>query len=92
MRVKRATLLPFALYTLFGFTVMLLEVPNVRLFERAICVRHYKDTDVDEAACKKAAIQNTLSNIVGWKFSFDACAGMEYPDAFMCNFQVTKTV
>lgn len=77
----RAISLPFALYTLFHFTVTLLEVPTVRLFEHATCVRHFKDRGVDEAECKSAGIQNTLASIVGWKLTLDACAGRAPPKA-----------
>lgn len=74
MSTKRAVVLPFVIYTLFNFTSMLLEVPTVRLFEHAACVRHFQ-RDVDEAECKTPGIQNTLSQVVGWKLTLDACAG-----------------
>lgn len=74
MSTKRAIVLPFVIYSLFNFTSMLLEVPTVRLFEYATCARHLQ-RDVDEAECKTLAIQNTLSQVVGWKLTLDACAG-----------------
>lgn len=67
---------PFILYTLFNFATMLLEVPTVRLFEHATCVRAFHRLDVSETECKAADIQNTLSQVVGWKLTLDACAGM----------------
>lgn len=75
MILTRAIIIPFALYTLFNFTSMLLEVPTLRLFEHAICVRSNQRLEVDEAECKPAGIQNMLSLVVGWKLTLDACAG-----------------
>lgn len=74
MAIEGAIILPFIVYTLFNFTTMLLEVPTVKLFEHATCVRHFQ-REVDEAECKTPGIQNTLSQVVGWKLTLDACAG-----------------
>lgn len=77
MLLTRPILLPFTLYTLFNLTTMLLEVPAVRLFEHAICVQTFQRSDIREAECKTAGVQDMLSFIIGWKLTLDACAGMQ---------------
>lgn len=75
---------PYHLYTLFGFAVMLLEVPIIRLFERAICDRHFRSvarSAIDEGACKIPEVQDLLAKVVGWKMSFDALPGMYFVEA-----------
>jgi hypothetical protein len=75
MEFDRGVILLFLLYTLFYFNIMLLEVPRVKLFEHAICVRQFQ-REVDEAECKTSGIQDTLSQVIGWKLTLDACAGI----------------
>ncbi|KAL8327941.1 hypothetical protein RB597_003989 [Gaeumannomyces tritici] len=68
----------FALYILFNFvTLLLLEVPIVRLLEHAICHRRLGgDGAVDERNCKIPAVQDSLASITGWKVFFDAVLGL----------------
>lgn len=66
------------------FSKHVVEVPIIKLFEQAICDRHYAvHSDVrsaaagsiDEQMCKIPAVQNELAGLVGWKFTFDALPG-----------------
>ncbi|EJT80754.1 hypothetical protein GGTG_00748 [Gaeumannomyces tritici R3-111a-1] len=67
----------FALYILFNFVTLLLEVPIVRLLEHAICYRRLGgDGAVDERNCKIPAVQDSLASITGWKMFFDAVPGL----------------
>ena len=79
----------FVLQFLTYFAKHMVEVPMIRLFERAICNRYYAsiDTDtpnfalihvanVDESRCKIPPIQNELAGLVGLKFTFDALPGL----------------
>ena len=83
--LKSPSALPFALYISVSFATQLIEVPLLRLFENAICNRHYRfisdnslsiSTHVDELLCKIPAVQDQLSNVVGWKICFDAIPGI----------------
>ena len=73
----------YVLYNALSFATLLLEVPQVRLFERSICRRFYQGSDsvvspgkdVDESLCKVAAIQDELATVAGWQLSFNALAG-----------------
>ena len=65
--------------------MLLLEVPCVRLFEKAICNRYYRfyhqpgqilPSDITESQCKVAPVQDVLANIIGWQLSFNAMAGL----------------
>ena len=88
-RIQSPLVFPFVVYTLVSFATLLLEVPLIRLFETAICNRHYLlrgnaiiafvNDDVDESACKIPAVQDLLANVVGWKISFDAIPGIPNP-------------
>jgi hypothetical protein len=75
----------YILYNLLSFATLLLEVPTVRLFEKAICSRYYRShhqpgqflpSDISESQCKVAPVQDVLANIVGWQLSFNAMAGL----------------
>ncbi len=79
------SILPFALYILVSFATQLIEIPFLRLFEKAICNRHYRSighqspfvvNDVDETSCKIPVAQDQLSDVVGWKIFFDAIPGI----------------
>lgn len=73
-----------ALSLLIFFVTSLLEVPQIRLMERAVCKSYYELTsddmiwphDVDEALCKVTPIQSELALLTGWKLSFDSFPGM----------------
>lgn len=72
--------LPFLVYFLQSFTIQLLELPLVCLFEKVICNVHYRQNplhvrNIEEKWCKITPIQDKLSNIVGWKLCFDALPG-----------------
>ena len=77
--------LPFALYLSFSFATQLLEIPLLRLFENAICNRHYRSVrddslsashNIEEILCKIPTVQDQLSDVVGWKICFDAVPGI----------------
>lgn len=76
----------FALALGASFTMRLLEIPQVRALERAICNDHYRHSspeisvsqtsdDIDEARCKLEAIQSSLAYLTGWKLAFDSTPG-----------------
>lgn len=80
----------FSLQFLVGFAKHIIEVPLVRLLEIAICNKYYRTHDIPhipsiatqeiaEKLCKIAPVQDTLSTITGWKFSFDALPGKDFP-------------
>lgn len=79
------SVLPFALYILVSFATQLLEIPQLRLFENALCNRYYRSihddslsvviNDMDESMCKSPMVQDQLNDLVGWKMSFDAIPG-----------------
>ena len=84
---KSPSVLPFALYLSVSFANQLLEIPLLRLLENAICNRHYRSIrddslpvfiDVDEILCKIPAVQDQLSDVVGWKIFSDAIPGYLY--------------
>jgi hypothetical protein len=52
----------------------LLDVPYVRLFERAICQKHYASA-IDEAECKIPPVQRHLAKVLGLKVAFDVLPG-----------------
>lgn len=65
-----------------GFHVYLLELPLVRLVERAICQDYYKGLPlgpdwhhVDESLCKLPQIQIKVAYILGFRISFNAVPG-----------------
>ena len=66
-----------------AFSLMLLEVPTVRLVEMAICDRHYDSTalqsdrsrDDEELRCKITSVQNRLASLMGFKSAFVAIPG-----------------
>ena len=83
--LKSPLILPFALYLSVSFATQLLEIPLLRLFENALCNRHYRFmgddslslyNNVDEILCKVSAVQDQLSDLVGWKICFDAIPGI----------------
>ena len=83
--LKSPSALPFILYFSVSFATQLIEIPLLRLFENAICSRHYRfisdnslsfSTHVDELLCKIPAVQDQLSNVVGGKLCFDAVPGI----------------
>ena len=84
--LKSPSILPFALYISVSFATQLLEIPLLRLFENAICNRHYRfvtdnslvafSNNVDEISCKISAVQDQLNDVVGWKLCFDATPGI----------------
>ena len=76
--------IPYILYLLFRFAHFLLEVPTVRMIEHAVCHQQLNRVGLDaasmlpelnEKACKTAAVQEQVARIVGWKMSFDAAPG-----------------
>ena len=72
-------LLQFCTY----FAKHVVEVPTIKLFEQAICNRHYNIhddflfTSVDERRCKIPAVQDELAILTGLKFTFDALPGFQ---------------
>jgi hypothetical protein len=64
----------FALKFLVQFTTGILELPLLRLVERAICRRvlGYINVADEEAACKVASVQDKLALIMGFKWAFDS--------------------
>lgn len=79
--LKSPLILPFALYMTASFATQLLEIPLLYLFGNAICNRHYRFindeplslfNDVDETLCQIHAVQDQLSDVVGWKTCFDS--------------------
>ena len=83
--LKSPSILPFALYLSASFANQLLEIPLLRLLENAICNRHYRSIGddslsvfiaIDEILCKIPAVQDQLSDVVGWKICFDAIPGI----------------
>ena len=83
--LRSSLLLPFLIFFLMKFANLLLEVPTVRLLEKAICQRYYLDLgplrriiledEVNESNCKIPMVQEVLSSVIGWKMSFDAIPG-----------------
>lgn len=82
-RETRIIVCVLCLQFLISFAKHIVEVPTIRLFEIAICNRYYRDrrgfqrplqsfSQIDEEKCKIPHIQNDLSSLVGWRFSFDA--------------------
>jgi hypothetical protein len=63
------------LYTVYWFALSIIDVPNVAIVERAICIQKYDDPFIDEAACKRSDVQSALANTVGWKLTFNSLAG-----------------
>jgi hypothetical protein len=75
----------YTLCNLLSFATLILEVPTVRLFEKAVCNRYYRShhqpgqflpSDVTKSQCKVGPVQDTLANIIGWQLSFNAMAGL----------------
>lgn len=81
----------FVLFLINQFCIILLEVPRVRLFERVICDRYYKDHDErllvarlqiredsgsKEELCKLPEIQSELATVIGIKTALDAIPGL----------------
>lgn len=82
----------YAVFTLTGFAGMLLDVPLVRLLERAACQDYYLkhpqlsspssnavtlfSNTIDETRCKLVPIQSRVATLLGGKAAFDAGAGM----------------
>lgn len=80
----------FVLFLINQFCIILLEVPRVRLFERVICDRYYKDHDQrllaatlqirdsgsKEELCKLPEIQSELATVIGIKTALDAIPGL----------------
>jgi hypothetical protein len=95
-----AQYLPFFAYIFFfkflaHFTIGLLELPLLRLLERAICQRHFTGLksfaniySSSEDTCKDAAIQDELAMVVGFKSSFDSVPCM--PIRFTRDQVLTK--
>lgn len=79
----RQIALCFGLFALMAFSLMLLEVPTVRLMEMAICDRHYATLPTqlllaqedDESRCKIPAVQNKLTTLMGFRSAFVALPG-----------------
>ena len=78
---SRVQWLSVLLYTGYWFALSIIDVPNIAIVERAICIQHYQDPSIDEAACKRSDIQIALANTLGWKLTFNSLAG-EY---FQCE-------
>lgn len=70
MTNTRIRWLSVALYTVYWFALSIIEVPNVALVERAICIQA-----IDEAACKRSDVQSALANTLGWKLALNSCVG-----------------
>lgn len=84
--LKTPSLLLFALYFLVSFATQLLEIPLIRLFENAICKRHYAQfflNDIDEVLCKIPTVQDQLNDVIGWKMCFDAIPGDSNPPSMI---------
>ena len=64
----------FALKFFIQFTTGLIELPLVRLVERAACRDHVGSArgSHDEIACKIPPVQNKLALILGYKWAFDS--------------------
>lgn len=77
----------YVLYNALWFASLLLEVPQVRLFERSICKRFYQASDsvippgkeVDESLCKVAAVQDELATVADWQLSFKSLVSSFHP-------------
>ena len=83
--LKSPSVLPFALYLSVSFANQLIEIPLLRLLENAICHRHYRSNrndslsvfnNIDEIQCKIPAVQDQLSDVIGWKICLDAIPGI----------------
>lgn len=64
----------FILKLCVQFSSALLELPLVRLIERAVC-RSYLDInadEIDERPCKVPSVQDKVAFILGYKSTFDA--------------------
>ena len=68
-RLRFPVVLAFILYNLLSFATLLLEVPLVRLFEKSICNRYYRQhpqitnvafQDVVQSLCKGAGCRTCL--------------------------------
>lgn len=71
----------FVVFYGFRFALALLDVPKVRLVERAICRRYYRSSDpldgnIPEEQCKIPIVQTELARIIGYKLTFDAIPGL----------------
>lgn len=69
--VRKRIFTQFALYILFHFIGMLVEVPLIRVVEQAACYQHFNQK-MEESQCKIPAVQDTLSSVLGWQILFDA--------------------
>jgi hypothetical protein len=79
-RTFRLTASVFLVYFLLEVSLLVLQVPGSRLYERAVCRRYYRDTpsfgssfnsssEIDERLCKLAPIQREVALLVGWRDS-----------------------
>lgn len=79
----RVTACAFLIYFLSEFGLNTLQVPGSRLFEHAVCRKHYRDAhgpgipfhmfeEIDESLCKIAPIQREVALLTGWRDSFMA--------------------
>ena len=79
----------FLLQFLTYFAKHMVEVPMIKLFERAICNRYYAPHsnkifenvvsnlgNIDESYCKIPAVQDEVAGLFGLKFTFDALPGL----------------
>ena len=81
---------PLSIYALVFFSLHILEVPFIRLFEEAICNQYYGTSRanlvglqaLDESYCKIASVQTRLTTVVSWKIFFDAVPGII--NSFLC--------
>jgi hypothetical protein len=80
----RLVLCTFSVFTVAGFSGMLLDVPIVRLFEKIACQDYYAALSnstistpevIDEDLCKLVPIQSTVATLIGWKGAFDSIPG-----------------
>ena len=74
---SRSFICLFALKFCIQFTYGVLELPMIRLVERAICRAYLENVsdDYGEAACKVPVVQDKLAFIMSYKWTFDALPG-----------------
>jgi hypothetical protein len=74
----------YVMFFLFRFALALLDVPKVRLIERAVCEQYYRKhpptgdallKGIPENQCKLLPIQVEVATVTGWRLSLDAVPG-----------------
>jgi hypothetical protein len=86
----RSIIYIYVIYFFSNFAGVLLDVPTIRLFERAVCAKWYRShaphdlNDIDERFCKISPVQSEVAFLVGWRVSFDALPGLWPPVCLRC--------